>query len=84
MARQLTSAEIAKLAARKCARRIAVENVLGSIDPSLPRWVHLGNLSHDARLYRWNGPTVSAITAGIGLAYDGPERQLRRQKETWL
>lgn len=70
--RDLTGAEIERFAARKGARRIAVENFLGSMDTvTMTATQHRVNLSMDAGLYKWNTATVSAIAAGITLAYRG-------------
>jgi hypothetical protein len=69
MPRPLTSAEIERFASRQDVRRIAVENFLGSLPPDVPKYGTLLNLRMDARLYRWSPATVSAIMAGIDLAY---------------
>jgi len=64
--RKLTIKEIEKLAARKGAKRIAVENFLFSMgtDERAANY----NLSLDAGLYGWNLKTTAAIRAGIKLA----------------
>jgi hypothetical protein len=69
--RSLTDEEIKVLVATPDARRIAVENFLGTMDVSLPRWMNEGNLDMDTRSYGWNGATVRAISKGIALAYKG-------------
>lgn len=60
----ITSEQIEKLASRKGAKRIAVENFLGTLG-TMSRADALGNLDADARAYRWNAATVNAIRAGI-------------------
>lgn len=57
--------------AHPAARRLAVENFLLSLDPSVSAQYHLRNLRGDARLYRWGRATVDAIAAGVRLAYGG-------------
>ena len=65
--RQLTGAEIEKLAARKGVKRIAVENFLASMGTGFPSDARQ-NLHADAESYKWNAATVKAILAGITLA----------------
>jgi hypothetical protein len=67
--RELTGAEIEKLASRKNVRRIAVENFLGSVHygDTTPREAY-HNLQADARSYGWNTATKRAIEDGIELA----------------
>ena len=69
--RQLTAGEIERLASRKGARRIAVENFLGSMDPAISGRDHLKNLFADVAAYRWSSSTQHAIAAGIRLALHG-------------
>lgn len=69
MAHNLTNREIEKLASRRGARRLAVENFLGTADPTIRLGNHLTNLDMDTRLYRWNSTTKRAITAGIKKMY---------------
>lgn len=66
--RNLTDTEIAKFAARKGVRKIAVENFLGTLDLSIGARGNLRNMWQDARDYSWNSATQAAITAGIKLA----------------
>jgi len=60
------------------AKRIAVENFLGSMD-DITEETRMGtkaNLMMDANLYRWNWATCMAITEGIEKSYaDNKERQ---------
>ena len=67
--RDLTSEEIEKFATRKGVRRIAVENFLGSLGNADNKGDEMRNLYADAASYKWNSATVSAIRAGINLAY---------------
>ncbi len=60
----LSADRIAKLASAKNVRSIAVHNFLGSLYDSSERDAQ-GNLNMDARLYKWNAPTVNAIRKGI-------------------
>ena len=71
MARELTGAEIEGFAAKAGVKRIAVENFLGSLDPSMDQWQHEANLAMDASAYKWNTATQRAIRHGIKLAYKG-------------
>jgi hypothetical protein len=67
--RQLTSAEIEKLASRKGVKRIAVENFLSSMGDDE---MYAGmNVSQDAHAYGWNYATVGAIREGIRMAATG-------------
>ena len=50
-------------------KKIAVENFLGSLDLSIPHYCQVGNVWHDARLYKWNDETIMAILKGIKKAY---------------
>lgn len=63
--------EIMKLALTPGAKSIAVENFLTSIDRTMPVFFHLQNLAADARSYRWNAATVTAIKAGLKVIYTG-------------
>ena len=67
----LTSKTIAKLAARKGVRKNAVENFLGTLgfEGSAGRSGALHNLYSDAKSYRWNCATISAIERGINLYF---------------
>lgn len=71
----LTNKRIAELAESPGARTIAVENFLGSlatpIDDATGKRYALDNLERDARVYRWNQATVSAIRKGITEAFSG-------------
>jgi hypothetical protein len=67
--RELTEAEIKKYASRKNVRAIAVENFLGSLGQAGSMSGELANMRSDAISYKWNAPTVNAITAGIKKAY---------------
>ena len=60
----LSDDQIEKLASRKNVKRIAVENFLFSIG-DMSYGESIQNLNMDARLYKWNAPTRSAISAGI-------------------
>lgn len=69
MIKPLTAVQIEAFASRRGAKRIAVENFLGS--------VHFGgttpheafeNARMDARAYRWNDATLGAIIDGIAEA----------------
>lgn len=63
MMRQLTSDEISKLASAAGVKRIAVENFLSTMGDNA---IYAGmNLNDDARCYRWNAATQSAIRRGI-------------------
>jgi hypothetical protein len=60
----LTTERINHLANGKNVRRIAVESFLGTLS-GLNRRQAEANLAMDAKLYRWNRETVSAIQEGI-------------------
>lgn len=66
--RNLTSTEISKLTTRKGVKAVAVENFLTSLK-GLNELQALGNLAQDAHSYKWNAPTVAAITKGIRMAF---------------
>jgi hypothetical protein len=51
----------------------AVANFLGSMDMDLDKYDHVRNASSDAKLYKWNGKTLSAILTGIRNAYGEKE-----------
>lgn len=68
--RRLTSEEIAKLAARKGVKQIAVENFLATMGEDAMA-AHM-NMGQDARDYKWNAATQNAIRAGIELAKKNP------------
>ncbi len=61
---KLTNEQIEQLASRTGAKRIAVENFLMSLY-GVTKDEALGNLSLDARSYKWNAQTVKAIRNGI-------------------
>jgi hypothetical protein len=63
----LSTDQIEKFAGRKGVKRTAVENFLGTIVGSRSTDARR-NLQTDARVYKWNAPTVNAISAGISLA----------------
>jgi hypothetical protein len=64
--RQLTGAEIEKLASRKGVKRMSVENFLATMgDDAMGASM---NAAQDARSYKWNPATVKAIRDGIQLA----------------
>ena len=65
--RNLSSAEVAKFAARKGVKQIAVENFLSSCG-GMEYSDANGNIGYDARLYKWNAATQKAIRDGISLA----------------
>ena len=65
----LSNGIIEKLASRSGVRRVAVENFLGTLAITEPRWTHEENLLRDARDYGWNAATQAAIERGIALAY---------------
>jgi hypothetical protein len=65
----ITQERIEQLASRKGVRRIAVENFLASLGSSPSKQAALMNLGEDARMYKWNAATVSAIRTGIGEAF---------------
>lgn len=63
----LSSEVIAKLAARKGVRKIAVENFLFSMTGDASECFN--NLEMDARMYKWNAATYKAISDGIAKAF---------------
>ena len=62
----LTSQQIEKLASSKGAKKIAVENFLSSLSGNKSN--DYENMQIDSRLYKWNAPTVNAISKGISLS----------------
>ncbi len=60
----ITNEQITKLSTRKGVARLAVENFLGSLN-GLSITEAYENLNQDARAYKWNGPTRTAIAQGI-------------------
>lgn len=64
----LTSEKIEELASRKGAKRMAVENFLGSIG-DLSYNDAVANCMQDARDYRWSTETVGAIREGLALHF---------------
>lgn len=66
----ITTARIVELASRKGAKKIAVENFLGSLG-DLTYQEAVGNCELDARSYRWNHETVGAIREGLVEHYFG-------------
>jgi hypothetical protein len=54
---------------KKEVNQIAVENFLSSLDKEAEAWIHYGNARLDARLYKWNMPTLNAILRGIFRMY---------------
>jgi hypothetical protein len=71
MKRELTSKEIETLASLEGARRIAVENFLGTLPGDTTREQDLANLAMDAKLYGWKLRTIDAIMKGVNLAHKG-------------
>ena len=67
--RQLTNKEIEKLANRKNVKAIAVYNFLGTLDESIGYTGNGYNLICDARSYKWNSATQTAIRKGIEMAF---------------
>lgn len=67
--RELTNAEIEKLAGRAGVRRSAVENFLGTLGHAGSKRGEFHNLFEDAARYDWNVATIRAIEAGIKLTY---------------
>lgn len=63
----LTGADLERFASRANARRVAVENFLGTLD-GLTYTEALKNLEADRKGYGWKSPTVSAILAGLNFA----------------
>ena len=66
--RELTAAEIERLASRPGVKRAAVENFLGTMDTALCWEGHWQNVCMDARRYDWNDKTLWALLEGIDLA----------------
>ena len=64
--RQLSDTEINELASRTGARKIAVENFLSTMGED--EYAARTNLRQDAREYKWNSATRSAISTGIRIA----------------
>jgi len=64
--RKLTIEEIEKLSARKGVKAIVVKNFLSTMGSNASD--AYGNLSQDARSYKWNAATQKAIRDGIVLA----------------
>jgi hypothetical protein len=67
--RNLTDAEIAKLASRAGVKKVAVENFLGSLYAPAGQSGNVANAYMDAKSYKWNAATIGAIVDGIKLAY---------------
>ncbi len=65
----LTAEKIQELANRKGVRRIAVENFLGTLGCERSAFAATQNLYQDARDYKWNAATQTAIRRGIDLFY---------------
>jgi len=65
----LTSEKIAELANRNGVRRIAVENFLGTVGSNPNAYAATQNLYQDARDYKWNAATQTAIRRGIELHF---------------
>jgi len=65
----LNNKTIEKLANRKNAKKIAVENFLGTINSEMTEGDCYANLSLDTKLYEWNSATVNAIRRGINLLF---------------
>ena len=47
----------------------AVENFLASLDKSIDVYLHYANARMDAKVFKWNMPTLNAILKGICKAY---------------
>ncbi len=47
----------------------AVENFLASLDKSMDVYFHYANAQMDAKVYKWNMPTLNAIKRGICRIY---------------
>jgi hypothetical protein len=71
MMKRLSAEEIEKFASRPGARRIAVENFLGSVPLEIGFDQNFLNLMKDAELYNWNASTVHAIRNGLKLMFRG-------------
>ena len=69
--RELTGAEIERLASRRGVRKVAVENFLMTLGYAGSASAERRNLYADARSYGWNAATEQAILDGIELAYGG-------------
>jgi hypothetical protein len=65
----LSPDQIQKLATRKGVRRIAVENFLGTLGNEGGAMNAKRNLYADARDYKWNSATQTAISRGIDLYF---------------
>lgn len=65
----LSKKEIEKFAGRDGVKRIAVENFLMTLHPDAGEAGNLYNLKSDTKSYKWNAKTVTAIRAGIRLAF---------------
>ena len=65
----ITREQIETLASRNGVRRIAVENFLGTLGLEGSALAAKLNLRQDARDYKWNAATQSAIARGIDLFY---------------
>lgn len=61
----LNSKRIQELANRSGVKKIAVENFLMSVSANASVYEALANLHCDAKSYKWNAKTVSAIRTGI-------------------
>jgi len=66
--RKLDNDEIERLANKPGVRKIAVENFLMTVDNNDNAMYANMNLGEDAKSYKWNAATVSAIKEGIRLA----------------
>ena len=64
----LTIKEIEQFASLKGAKRIAVENFLGTLENNETKTDAMINLRADANSYHWNEPTYNAIRKGIHYA----------------
>jgi len=67
--RELTTAEIEKLAGKTGVRRIAVENFLGTAGQCELDW-EVANLYNDSCNYNWNAATVKAIYKGLLMVHE--------------
>lgn len=67
--RRLSEKEIKKFASMSGAKKIAVENFLGSLPLDIGEMGNKFNLANDAASYGWNGQTVWAIECGIDAAF---------------
>ena len=65
VSKMLTNKDIQKLASAKNVKTIAVENFLYSLSGNKSN--DYENMQMDARLYKWNAATVSAISKGISM-----------------